>query len=75
MLSGKIPCAQFISKRIKLVSKAKIIANCNNVFPHEKFFMSKRLALMFFKNVDHFIVMSTSVKKDLYKIHPLANCI
>ena len=37
--------------------------------------MSKRLALMFFKNVDHFIVMSTSVKKDLYKIHPLANCI
>ena len=69
------PAFQFISKRIKLVSKAKIIANCNNVFPHEKFLMSKRLALMFFKNVDHFIVMSTSVKKDLYKIHPLANCI
>lgn len=69
------PAFQFISKKIKLVSKAKIIANCNNVLPHEKFFFSKRLALMFFKYVDHFIVMSRSVKKDLYEIHPSANCI
>jgi len=52
----------------RLARNSYRIAIMDNVFPHEKFPLSKSLAKYFCKPIDHFVVMSNTVLKDLRKV-------
>ena len=53
--------------------KTKIIFIAHNVFPHEKRPFDKSLTNYAFKVVDHFIIQSTAVERDLKIFKPDAN--
>ncbi len=58
-------CFSSIAKRIKKGSKAKTLALCHNIIPHEKRFGDKYLTKTFLLKIDYFITLSDEVKKDL----------
>ncbi len=60
------PCYGWIAKKIKKDSKAKLLAVCHNIIPHEKRIGDKTLSKYFLKKMDYFIPLSDQVKKDLY---------
>ncbi len=72
-----------VAKYIKSKCSAKMLAICDNIVPHEKHLFDYRLTHHFFKKMDHFIVMSRIVEKDLlsfidnpdyhYTPHPIYN--
>ncbi len=64
------PCFGVISCIVKLFSNSKIIFICHNIIPHEKFPFTKILTKFAFSFVDHFIVQSTAVERDLLNIKP-----
>lgn len=65
------PSYQYIARRLK--GKTKIIALVHNAIPHEPSFFDKPLARFFFKQIDSFIAMSDSVKKDIMSLQPSAD--
>lgn len=58
-------CYSSIAKRVKKETKAKLLAICHNVIPHEKRPGDKLLTKSFLTKMDYFIVLSSDVKKDL----------
>ena len=60
------PCYGWIAKKIKKNSKAKLLAVCHNVIPHEKRIGDKILSKYFLEKMDYFIPLSDQVKKDLF---------
>ena len=63
---------------IKIVKKKlsiKSLVICDNIIPHESRLFDKHLTKYFFKYIDHFIVMSRSVEKDLLSLFPHAKYI
>jgi glycosyltransferase involved in cell wall biosynthesis len=78
------PCYFTISFFVKLFTKTKVLFICDNVIPHEKRIGDKFLTKLVFSTVNHFIVQSKTVEKDLeifnkknkpYRLspHPLYN--
>ena len=62
-----------IIKRIKKVlPSTKIIAVCDNIIPHERSILDKKLINLLFSKIDGFIVMSNQVKNELMDIRPRA---
>ncbi|MDR0733918.1 MAG: glycosyltransferase [Dysgonamonadaceae bacterium] len=57
----------------QLRGKTRIIALIHNAIPHEPKFYDKPLSMLFFNQVDGFMVLSESVKKDLLSLYPYAN--
>ena len=62
------PCLKTIAKIVKQNYKTKIVAICHNVIPHEKRPGDILLTKMFFKYVDMFVLLSTKVEDELFKI-------
>ncbi|MFQ6606604.1 MAG: glycosyltransferase [Fidelibacterota bacterium] len=60
---------RYIKKRIT----PQILVICDNVIPHEKRPFDLQLTRYFFNVVDHFIVMSRTVEKDLLTLYPQAS--
>jgi len=58
-----------------LNKKVKIIALVHNAIPHEKRFMDKPLAKLFFNRCDAFIVLSEPVKEDVLSLKKKANIV
>lgn len=58
------PCFWSMSKMIK----SRILFVCHNVFPHERFFLDKRLTKMTLKQGDFFVTHSVSDAEDLKSI-------
>jgi glycosyltransferase involved in cell wall biosynthesis len=56
----------------KLRGKTRIIALVHNAIPHESKFYDKPLSKLFFGQIDGFMVLSESVKKDLFSLYPHA---
>jgi glycosyltransferase involved in cell wall biosynthesis len=56
----------------RLRGKTRIIALVHNAIPHEPKFYDKPLSKLFFNQVDRFIILSESVKKDLLSLYPRA---
>jgi glycosyltransferase involved in cell wall biosynthesis len=56
----------------RLRGKTRIIALVHNAIPHEPKFYDKPLSKLFFNQVDGFMVLSESVKKDLLSLYPRA---
>ncbi len=61
------PALSTILKFTYLKNKIPLVALCDNILPHEKRLGDKLLINSFLKNNTHFLVMSKSVKIDLYK--------
>lgn len=59
------PCYTSIAKRVKKNTKAKILAICHNIIPHEKRLGDKILTKTFLKKMDYYITLSLEVKNDL----------
>jgi glycosyltransferase involved in cell wall biosynthesis len=76
------PCYSSIIKKIRK-KNIPVLFVCHNVFPHERFFMDKRLTRSVLKRGDYFIVQSKidaqdllSIKKDAkyeMAVHPTYN--
>jgi glycosyltransferase involved in cell wall biosynthesis len=66
------PCFGTISKIVKKNHKTKILVVCDNIIPHERKPFDNLLTKYFFNNVDYFVVLSESVKKDLLSLYPNA---
>jgi glycosyltransferase involved in cell wall biosynthesis len=64
------PAYGHIARRLR--GKTRIIALVHNAIPHEPKFYDKILSKLFFKQVDGFIVLSESVKNDLFSFYPKA---
>jgi glycosyltransferase involved in cell wall biosynthesis len=60
---------RYVKKRIT----AQVLVICDNVIPHEKRPFDLQLTRYFFDVVDHFIVMSQAVERDLIKLYPQAS--
>ena len=60
-----VPAYNFIIKRIKKRCNSHIVMVCDNLFPHEKFPISKKLVEKITRNVDGFVVQSSIVEKEL----------
>ena len=60
-----VPAYKFIIKRIKKRCRSHIIMVCDNLFPHEKFPISRKLIKGLVRNVDGFVVQSSIVEKEL----------
>lgn len=58
-----------------LNKKARIVALIHNAIPHEKRFIDKPLAKLFFNRCDGFIVLSEPVKKDVLSLRKKAKII
>ena len=68
-----VPSYNYIKKYLKKYDKnIKIFCICDNVFPHERFFLDSILLKIFFKNIDGFFVMSSNVESQVKKINPYA---
>ncbi|MDR1371982.1 MAG: glycosyltransferase [Dysgonamonadaceae bacterium] len=67
------PACGYIAKRLK--SKTKIIGLIHNAIPHEPHFFDSPLASMFFRQCHKFVVLSESVKKDILRLYPSAQCL
>ncbi len=61
------PCYRILERYLK---QTKIVFICHNVFPHEKFPMSKKLTYMVLKHGDAFIVQSKTDQSDLLGLKP-----
>jgi glycosyltransferase involved in cell wall biosynthesis len=56
----------------RLRGKSRIIALVHNAIPHEPKFYDKPLSKLFFNQVNGFMILSESVKKDLLSLYPHA---
>jgi glycosyltransferase involved in cell wall biosynthesis len=63
--------ARHLRKRVK----TPFIAICDNIIPHEKRPLDKRLTSYFLKRMDKYIVMSTTVESELLALIPDADYI
>jgi glycosyltransferase involved in cell wall biosynthesis len=64
------PAYGYVAKKLR--GKTRIIALVHNAIPHEPKFFDKPLSKLFFNQVDGFMVLSESVKKDLLSLYPYA---
>ena len=64
------PAYGHIASRLR--EKTRIIALVHNAIPHEPKFYDKPLSKLFFNQVNGFMVLSESVKKDLLSLYPHA---
>ncbi|MCP4653774.1 MAG: glycosyltransferase [Candidatus Omnitrophica bacterium] len=62
------PIFYFISIIVKTFLKTKILLICHNVLPHERGFLDKYIAMVFFSTVDYFIVHSKEDLSNLQRI-------
>ncbi len=62
------PCFGLINQIAKNNKKTKSLVICDNVIPHEKRLGDISLTKYFFNTVDYFVLMSGSVKNDLFTI-------
>ena len=69
------PSFRSIIKRTNKKISVKSLVICDNIIPHENRPFDKLLTKSFFKYIDHFIVMSKSVEKDLLFLFPDAKYI
>ena len=69
------PSFRSIIKRTNKKISVKSLVICDNIIPHENRPFDKFLTKSFFKHIDHFIVMSKSVEKDLLFLFPDAKYI
>ena len=61
-----IPLYLFLINRIKNTNKyIKILCICDNIYPHERIFLDKKIIKYFFTKIDHFLVMSEDSKNKL----------
>ncbi|NOX48738.1 MAG: glycosyltransferase [Chlorobi bacterium] len=67
------PAFGTVVKWVKRKTDVKILVICDNVIPHENRPFDNKLTRYFFNHVDHFIVMSEVVKKDLLSLYPRAH--
>ena len=64
-----IPLYLFLINRIKNRNKyIKILCICDNIYPHERVFLDKKIIKYFFTKIDHFLVMSEDSKNKLESI-------
>ena len=63
-------CLSSIAKNIS--KSIKKIALCDNIVPHENYFIDKWMTKYFFNKVDGFIVQSSIVEKELLEFNPKA---
>ncbi|MFC1550237.1 glycosyltransferase [Candidatus Neomarinimicrobiota bacterium] len=56
-----------VAKYIRSKCGTKMLAICDNIVPHEKHIFDYQLTQYFLNKMDHFIVMSRMVEKDLLK--------
>ena len=68
------PALGTVAKKLKK-KETKSIVIVDNVIPHEKRFFDEAFTNYFLKNTDAYIVMSTSVERELLKRKPDANYI
>ena len=61
-------CYLSIIKRLTKSKKTKIILNCNNILPHEKFPFDGYLAKRLLQSANSIIVMSKEVEKQLHNL-------
>ena len=61
-------CYLSIIKRLTKCKKTKIILNCNNILPHEKFPFDGYLAKKLLQRANSIIVMSKEVEKQLHNL-------
>ena len=59
------PCYTHIINNIKRKRDCKIIMICDNIFPHERFPLSKMLIKRLINKVDGFLVQSSTVENEL----------
>jgi len=64
------PAYGYIAHRLR--GKTRIIALVHNAIPHEPKFYDKLLSKLLFNQIDGFMVLSESVKKDLLSLYPHA---
>jgi glycosyltransferase involved in cell wall biosynthesis len=66
------PAFGTISRRVKRLSKARILFVCDNIIPHERRPFDLPLTRFALAPVDAFVTMSASVRDDLLRIKPNA---
>ena len=62
------PAYNFIIKRVKKRCDCKVVMICDNIFPHEKFPLSRKIIKRIVRNVDGFVVQSSVVEDELKAI-------
>jgi len=67
-------CYSSIAKSLMKETKAKLLALCHNIIPHEKRPGDKLLTKSFLNKMDFFITLSEEVKKDLEKFVNQPKC-
>ena len=65
-----VPAYNFIIKRTKKRCRCHIVMVCDNLFPHEKFPISRKLIKKITRNVDGFVVQSSIVEAELKSLVP-----
>jgi len=71
-MSFFVPAYAYIAWRLR--KKMKIIALIHNAIPHEPRFFDRPLARCFFRQCSECAVLSETVKNDVSRLYPKANC-